>query len=92
MKPIEVAALPLLPSPVQDIPGGPVLMESRYTQAGRNMAVCNGTPAGSLGISTCYDLRFPEMYACLAGQGAQVRARFFQSPWEIVRARQDLVD
>eukprot|EP00903_Cladosiphon_okamuranus_P010756 g10163.t2 len=49
-----------------DIPGGPVLMESLYTQAGQEMSVCEGSPAGSLGLSTCYDLRFPEMYACLA--------------------------
>lgn len=56
----------------QDIPGGPVLMESRHTEAGTEMAVCDDSPAGSLGLSTCYDLRFPEMYACLAGKGAQV--------------------
>eukprot|EP00752_Nemacystus_decipiens_P006791 g6098.t1 len=49
-----------------DIPGGPVLMESRYTQAGREMSVCEGSPAGRLGLSTCYDLRFPEMYTCLS--------------------------
>ncbi|CAN0297666.1 unnamed protein product, partial [Hapterophycus canaliculatus] len=40
-------------------------MESRYTQAGREISICEGSPAGTLGLSTCYDLRFPEMYACL---------------------------
>ncbi|CAM9992987.1 unnamed protein product [Scytosiphon promiscuus] len=54
-----------------DIPGGPVLMESRYTQAGKEICVCEGSPAGTLGLSTCYDLRFPEMYACL-GRSSQV--------------------
>lgn len=37
------------------------------------MTVCDTSPAGTLGLSTCYDLRFPEMYACLAGKGSQVR-------------------
>lgn len=32
------------------------------------------TPAGRLGLTTCYDLRFPEMYAKLTWEmGAQVR-------------------
>ena len=52
--------------PFQDVPGGPVLKESRYTRAGTEMSVCDGSPAGGLGLSTCYDLRFPEMYTCLA--------------------------
>eukprot|EP00904_Undaria_pinnatifida_P003379 jgi/Undpi1/13041/HiC_scaffold_8.g02704.m1 len=55
-----------------DIPSGPVLTESRYTRAGQEMTVCDTSPAGTLGLSTCYDLRFPEMYACLAGKGSQV--------------------
>ncbi|CAM9162998.1 unnamed protein product [Ectocarpus sp. 12 AP-2014] len=54
-----------------DIPSGPVLMESRYTQAGLEMLVCDNSPAGNLGLSTCYDLRFPEMYTCL-GMTSQV--------------------
>ena len=36
------------------------------------LAVCD-SPAGRLGLTVCYDLRFPEMYQRLAfEQGAQV--------------------
>jgi deaminated glutathione amidase len=30
------------------------------------------TPAGHLGLSICYDLRFPELYRRLAGEGAEL--------------------
>lgn len=49
------------------------MMESRYTEAGRDVVVCRDTPAGHIGLSTCYDVRFPEMYTCLAEGGAEVR-------------------
>ncbi|CAM9624580.1 unnamed protein product [Sphacelaria rigidula] len=55
-----------------DIPGGAVLKESRYTQAGHELVVCRDTPVGDIGMSTCYDLRFPEMYSCLAEKGSQL--------------------
>jgi predicted amidohydrolase len=32
------------------------------------------TPIGKLGLSTCYDLRFPEMYSALVRAGASVLA------------------
>ncbi|KAL4435951.1 hypothetical protein ABPG77_000713 [Micractinium sp. CCAP 211/92] len=55
-----------------DVPGGPVLMESRFTAAGDRLAACD-SPAGRLGLSVCYDLRFPELYQRLAfDYGAQV--------------------
>ncbi|PRW59651.1 nitrilase 2 isoform A [Chlorella sorokiniana] len=55
-----------------DVPGGPVLMESRFTAAGDRLAACD-SPAGRLGLSVCYDLRFPELYQRLAwDMGAQV--------------------
>lgn len=44
-----------------DIPDGPTLLESRFTAPGACMACCEA-PAGRLGLSTCYDLRFPELY------------------------------
>ena len=44
-----------------DVPGGPVLMESRFTAPGTQLVTCD-SPAGRLGLSTCYDLRFPEVY------------------------------
>jgi deaminated glutathione amidase len=31
-----------------------------------------GTPAGHLGLSICYDLRFPELYRRLAGEGSEL--------------------
>ncbi|CAD7971965.1 unnamed protein product [Amoebophrya sp. A120] len=50
------------------IPNGPVLMESRYTQPGKfekdNLLVVP-SPVGNLGLTTCYDLRFPELYTVL---------------------------
>ena len=54
-----------------DVPNGPVLKESRYTAPGSEVVVCD-SPCGRLGLSTCYDLRFPEMYASLVANGAEV--------------------
>jgi len=48
-------------------------MESRYTLAGSELVTAD-SPAGRLGLTTCYDVRFPEMYARLVERGAQVRA------------------
>lgn len=58
-------------TPLQDVPGA-VLKESRYTEPGQDVVVCKNTPGFNLGLSTCYDVRFPEMYMCLAARGAQV--------------------
>jgi len=55
-----------------DVPNGPVLMESKTTAPGNQLVVCD-SPAGRLGLTVCYDLRFPEMYAQLTwGMGAQI--------------------
>ena len=43
-----------------------------YAPGGR--AVLVDTPAGRLGLSICYDLRFPALYAALTDAGAQVLA------------------
>ncbi|GIL79098.1 hypothetical protein Vretifemale_8387, partial [Volvox reticuliferus] len=57
-----------------DVPNGPVLMESRSTAPGTEAVVVD-TPAGRLGLTTCYDLRFPELFAHLTWErGAQVLA------------------
>jgi predicted amidohydrolase len=46
------------------------LRESRLTSPGAEpCVVCDGTPAGRLGLSVCYDLRFPELYAALRRRG-----------------------
>ncbi|CAD7702793.1 unnamed protein product [Ostreobium quekettii] len=44
-----------------DIPGGPMLLESRFTAAGEELVTCDA-PVGRLGLTVCYDLRFPELY------------------------------
>ena len=43
--------------------------ESNYVQAG-NRAVLVDTPFGKIGLTICYDLRFPELFQMLSAQGA----------------------
>jgi predicted amidohydrolase len=45
--------------------------ESASLTPGREIVV-QDSPAGCLGLSICYDLRFPELYRKLAGMGATV--------------------
>ncbi|MDH5649756.1 MAG: carbon-nitrogen hydrolase family protein [Gammaproteobacteria bacterium] len=45
--------------------------ESGYVQAGSQIVVAD-TPFGRLGMSICYDLRFPELYRGLLDQGAEI--------------------
>jgi len=47
------------------------LMESKRVIAGDRPVVAR-TPLGSLGLSVCYDLRFPELYRQLVLRGAEV--------------------
>ena len=47
--------------------------ESRVIEPGDQVAVVD-TPAGRLGLSICYDLRFPELYRQLLDRGAEVVA------------------
>lgn len=54
-----------------NIADGPNLDESQKTEAGYEMAVVE-TPFGTLGLSICYDLRFPELYSQLRLAGANV--------------------
>ena len=52
------------------LPDGKVIRESStYCAGGR--AVVAATPWGKLGLSVCYDLRFPQLYRALAKAGAQ---------------------
>lgn len=54
------------------IPGKVELRESRTTAPGTELVACD-SPVGRLGVTTCYDLRFPEMYTELTqNMGAQV--------------------
>ena len=45
-------------------------LESAHVTPGRAAAVAD-TPAGKLGLSVCYDMRFPELYRDLVAQGAE---------------------
>lgn len=56
-----------------DLPGGPVLTESRNTAPGADVVAAD-TPVGRLGLSVCYDVRFPELYRALVDGGATVLA------------------
>ncbi len=52
-----------------DLPSGESYRESS-TVAGGNAAVVTDLPWGRLGLSVCYDLRFPQLYRTLAEAGA----------------------
>ena len=52
-----------------DLPDGTKLLESETVQAGSEPVVADA-PFGKLGLSVCYDLRFPELYRQLVDQGA----------------------
>ena len=55
-----------------DIPGGATLMESAATSPGREVLAVD-TSIGKVGLSICYDLRFPELYRQLSlDMGAEV--------------------
>lgn len=53
------------------IRGGVELQESKWVRAGGEPVVAD-TALGKLGLSICYDLRFPELYRKLAFAGARV--------------------
>jgi predicted amidohydrolase len=53
------------------LPGRAVFEESRLVAPGREPVVAD-TPFGRLGLSICYDLRFPELYRRLVRAGAEV--------------------
>ena len=53
-----------------DVPGGESWRESAIYQAGGEALALAGTPVGTLGLSICYDIRFPDLYARLSEAGA----------------------
>ena len=57
-----------------DLPTGESWRESNVYSAGDGAVVVNGTPVGKLGLTICYDLRFPGLFARLAEAGADVIA------------------
>src|SRR5206468_7540126 len=56
-----------------DVPGGRRFRESESIEAGGEVVVAE-TPWGGLGMSICYDLRFPELYRALTVRGARLIA------------------
>src|SRR5579863_4285064 len=78
-----------------DIPGrAESYRESAHVAPGSQATVLD-TPAGKLGLSVCYDIRFPELYRHLSASGAQLLSipSAFTAPtgrahWEtLLRAR-----
>jgi predicted amidohydrolase len=55
------------------VPGGKKFSESDAIEAGDQPVVAE-TPWGGLGLTICYDLRFPELYRTLAARGARLVA------------------
>ncbi len=45
-------------------------LESTHVTPGRRVVLAD-TPVGKLGLSVCYDMRFPELYRDLTAQGAE---------------------
>ncbi len=45
-------------------------LESTHVMPGRDVVVAD-TPVGRLGLSVCYDMRFPELYRDLVARGAE---------------------
>ncbi|HEX8214134.1 MAG TPA: carbon-nitrogen hydrolase family protein, partial [Allosphingosinicella sp.] len=56
-----------------DLPTGESWRESAAYAPGEQPVVAQ-TPVGRLGISICYDLRFPDLYRALTGAGATILA------------------
>lgn len=57
-----------------DLPTGESWRESAVYRGGSEAVVVDGTPVGRLGLTICYDLRFPALFERLTEAGAQVIA------------------
>jgi predicted amidohydrolase len=57
-----------------DLPTGESWRESATYAAGGEVVVVDATPAGKLGLTICYDLRFPALFERLAEAGAETIA------------------
>lgn len=78
-----------------DVKGAPQLKESSFTKPGPEIIPPIETPIGRVGLSICYDLRFPELYRTFFYSGVDVilvpsafLAKTGQAHWEtLLRAR-----
>ena len=57
-----------------DLPTGESWRESAVYKHGSEAVIVDGTPVGKLGLTICYDLRFPALFARLAEASADVIA------------------
>ena len=57
-----------------DLASGESWRESAIYAAGSEAMVVSGTPVGKLGLTICYDVRFPELFQRLSEAGADVIA------------------
>jgi predicted amidohydrolase len=55
-----------------DLPTGESWRESNVYRGGSQAVVVGDTPVGKLGLTICYDLRFPALFQRLTDAGAQV--------------------
>jgi predicted amidohydrolase len=55
-----------------DLPTGESWRESSVYSPGKGVVLVNGTPVGKLGLTICYDLRFPGLFARLAEADADL--------------------
>jgi predicted amidohydrolase len=55
-----------------DLPTGESWRESSVYRAGEGAVLVNGTPVGKLGLTICYDLRFPTLFARIAEADADL--------------------
>ena len=64
--------------------------ESETIDAGMDAVVVD-TPFGKLGLSVCYDLRFPELYSQLLSMGAEILLVPSAFTWETGRAHWEIL-
>ena len=57
-----------------DLPTGESWRESSVYSAGRQAVLVDGSPVGKLGLTICYDLRFPALFERIAEANADVIA------------------
>jgi predicted amidohydrolase len=55
-----------------DLPAGESWRESNVYRGGSEAVIVDGTPVGKLGVTICYDLRFPQLFQRLTDAGADV--------------------
>jgi predicted amidohydrolase len=55
-----------------NLPDGNTYHESDSIVPGKDLVVVSSDTLGNLGLSVCYDLRFPELYRALSAAGAEV--------------------